>query len=153
MLVGRRLYYDRKCAKRDGLLVHRPDIGWKDPFDDLETIGTCLYYASYAGLQTVARELLAYGADVNTLKEVNLAMRLQAASWEGYEKVVQMLLERGADVNAQGVDYGNALLAASWRPHKKVVETLYWNQSCQWCFLWHRRRHQFSWETLRITGR
>ncbi|KEQ57653.1 uncharacterized protein M437DRAFT_9095, partial [Aureobasidium melanogenum CBS 110374] len=34
------------------------------------------------------------------------------ASEQGHDKIVQMLLDRGADANAQGGEYGNALLAA-----------------------------------------
>ena len=35
-----------------------------------------------------------------------------------------MLLDAEADVNAQGGDYGNALLAASEGGHEKVVQML-----------------------------
>jgi ankyrin repeat protein len=37
---------------------------------------------------------------------------------------VQLLLEQGADVNAQGGEYGNALLASSYGGHNKIVQLL-----------------------------
>lgn len=49
-------------AKRDWLMVHRPDREWEQPFEELEATGSGLYYV---GLQIVVRELLDRAADVN----------------------------------------------------------------------------------------
>ena len=119
-----------ESAKRDWLLVHRPDMRLKDPFVDLEIVGSSpyyagssLYYASYTGLQTVVRKLLICGADVEA-QGGRYGNALQAASAGGHMKVLEMLIERGADVNAQGGAYGNALQAASARGHANVVKML-----------------------------
>ncbi|KAF2022452.1 hypothetical protein EK21DRAFT_83342, partial [Setomelanomma holmii] len=40
------------------------------------------------------------------------------------EAVVKLLLDKGADVNAQGGEYGKALLAASARGDEAVVKLL-----------------------------
>ena len=45
-------------AKRDWLLVHRPDMGWKDPFDDLDEVESGLYYTSFTGLISVVSMLI-----------------------------------------------------------------------------------------------
>ena len=37
---------------------------------------------------------------------------------------MELLLDKGAEVNAQGGNYGNALLAASYRGHEHTVELL-----------------------------
>ena len=55
-------------AKRDWLLVHRPDEPWGTPFGevgDFSSVGSGLYYASYVGLVTVVSMLIERGADVN----------------------------------------------------------------------------------------
>ncbi|RPB14650.1 hypothetical protein P167DRAFT_604081 [Morchella conica CCBAS932] len=49
---------------------------------------------------------------------------LYLASQYGHEAVTYILLERGADVNAQGGEYGNALLAAAYGGHEKIVQML-----------------------------
>ena len=110
-------------AKRDWLLVHRPDMDWRPPFDDLGNIGSGLYYASFTGLISLVAMLMERGADVNA-QGGDYGNALQAASYGGYEKVVSMLIEGGADVNAEGGYYGNALQAASFWGHEKVVSML-----------------------------
>ena len=42
----------------------------------------------------------------------------------GLQKVVTKLLEAGSDINAQGGEYGSALVAASCRGHESLVRTL-----------------------------
>ena len=86
-------------AKRDWLLVHLPDGVLEGPFDDLHDVGSGLYYASLAGLQTVVWELLTCSADVNA-QGGRYGSALQAASSRGHEKVVEMLMDASADVNA-----------------------------------------------------
>ena len=110
-------------AKRDWLIVHRPNMEWKHPFDHLDNVGSSLYYASFLGLARVVRALVKQGADVDA-EGGTYGNALQAASFSGDEKVVAMLLERGADVNAQGGAYGNALQAASYWGYEKVVTML-----------------------------
>ncbi|KAG9599564.1 hypothetical protein KCU77_g3687, partial [Aureobasidium melanogenum] len=43
---------------------------------------------------------------------------------QGHDKIAQTLLDRGADMNAEGGEYGNALLAASYGGHDKIVQML-----------------------------
>ena len=108
---------------RDWLRVHEPDQTWKLSFEEMNDVGSSLYYASFIGLERVVGDLLNTDAEVNA-QGGQYGNALQAASEGGYEKVVQMLIDAGAEVNAQGGEYGSALQAASWEGHDKVVQML-----------------------------
>jgi ankyrin repeat domain-containing protein 50 len=113
-------------AKRDWLLLHRPDESWAEPFeivDDLDDLGAGLYYASYVGLAAVVSMLIDRGADVNA-DGGKFGNPLQIASTVGYDKVVSILLKHGVDVNAKKGDHDYALLIAIQQGHEKIVSML-----------------------------
>jgi hypothetical protein len=76
-----------------------------------------LYYASDAGLLTIARYLIVNGADLNA----NDGAALKAASSWGHGEVAKLLLEAGANVNARK---DPALQGASRSGHAEVVKLL-----------------------------
>lgn len=66
--------------------------------------------------------MLRLGKGVGT--DTELDGYLLTAAYEGKGHVVQMLLENGADINAQGGEYGNALLGAVCGGHETVIQML-----------------------------
>jgi hypothetical protein len=83
-----------------------------------------LHLAAFNGYEQEVRFLLSVGeTNVNTADDTS-TYPVMWASLNGHDKIVQMLLEQGADVNAQGGEYGSALLAVCSRGYEKVVLVL-----------------------------
>ncbi|KAK5720212.1 hypothetical protein LTR15_007485 [Elasticomyces elasticus] len=121
-----------ETQKRDWLFVYDPEGSAfskpfvPDPWDKLvgrTGIGTALYYAALLGLESVVRQLLSLGADINA-QGGNSGTALMVASYKGYPNIVRQLLQHRAKVNAQGEFFFNALHAASSKNHVEVVQLL-----------------------------
>ena len=94
--VGREVnLLNTETTKLDWLLVHQPDMTLENPFENLEEVGSSVYYASFVGLEKVVGVLLARGAAINA-QGGYYGNALQAASLRGHEKVVIMLSKKGA---------------------------------------------------------
>ena len=65
----------------------------------LQDVGTALYMASEYGYETVVKQLLENGAEVNAQLGRHLGTALYMASRAGPEAMVKLLLGNGADVN------------------------------------------------------
>lgn len=85
--------------------------------------GTALHTALLNGHDTIVKQLLENGADINAASLMDNTA-LYKASLNGHEAVVKRLLESGADTNVQGKYYNNALQAALARGWKTIVELL-----------------------------
>ncbi|KAM3423938.1 hypothetical protein BST61_g1332 [Cercospora zeina] len=103
-------------AMRNWLLVARTDQRGI-AFESIGELGSGIYYASFLGLDTVVRDLVERGADVDA-QAGNHGNALYAASYQGYADVVRSLLEKGADINA------GALTAAFEEGHAEIVRLL-----------------------------
>jgi hypothetical protein len=82
-----------------------------------------LYWAVHLQLANVAKELVDFGANVNTPGGV-YGNALQVACEGGNEAIVKLLLEKGANVGAQGGRLGNALQAACGGGNEAIVKLL-----------------------------
>lgn len=89
--------------------------------------GTALQAAAGEGHETIVRQLLNAGADIDAVARGQDAYStaLQQAADRGHAEIVQRLLDAGADVNiaAHGL-YGTALQAAAGAGHKIIVQQL-----------------------------
>jgi ankyrin repeat protein len=117
-----------ETAKQDWLKVYHSHSGGYQIFEDRERTGSALYYASYLGLEAVARRLLASPTtDVNAVGGT-WGTALMTASEQGYESVVRLLLECGAEFNnAVECFFSNPmtpLMMASLNGHESVVRLL-----------------------------
>ncbi|KAL8684103.1 MAG: hypothetical protein Q9224_006612, partial [Gallowayella concinna] len=68
------------------------------PVSVSDYVGTALQAASYKGCYTVARLLLASGAEVN-IRGGRYGGAMQAASSEGHDFIVELLTDNGGDLN------------------------------------------------------
>jgi ankyrin repeat protein len=111
--------------RRDWLRCHPPDFEWVNPFASelIDTSGCGLYYASFLGLESVVRELLRKGVDVNA-EGGKYGFPLQAAAVSGNLSVMQRLIDQGAEINARGGVFSNALIAATRKGYAKSVQLL-----------------------------
>ena len=66
------------------------------------------------------RELIAAGADVNTVDDDGDPL-LHEAIWRGHTQIVQILVDAGADVNTVDDDGDPLLHEAIWRGHTQTV--------------------------------
>lgn len=94
-----------ECLLQESVFGHAP-VDW-DQRNDLGH--TSLYLASFSGNVTIARVLLANGADPNT-QCGRLGNALYAACFKGHAPVVELLLQHGAAVRGPGA-FGSALEA------------------------------------------
>lgn len=84
---------------------------------------TALQVAAGLGHPSVAKQLIAAGADVNKPTKEGMTALMLAAS-VGNTDMVEMLLDAGADMELQDEDGTTALMAASFNGFADVVETL-----------------------------
>jgi len=89
-----------------------------------------LVLAAEKGYETIVRELLKNGADVNAKISVSSAAwyvgdtALIRATTNGHAGIVQALIEKGADVNAKNNIGWTALFIAAGRGHESIVRLL-----------------------------
>jgi ankyrin repeat protein len=84
---------------------------------------TALYDAIATGNESLVRQLIERGADVNARGSKNGSPLGMAVTKEN-EELVRLLIEEGADVNATGGWYGTSLIAAAHKGNLKLVELL-----------------------------
>jgi ankyrin repeat protein len=129
--------YDLRCLAQ--MAVHANDddhVGW-----------TCLHYAALRGDSSVLRDMLEYGADVNTRSEAGRTP-LAVAARAGQGHIVQQLIDANADLNAQDDISGlSPLHLAAEQHHPAIVRRLLqagarvditnqWQQTPLWLAAW-----------------
>jgi len=96
------------------------DIGNQWPGNG-QTCATALHAAAYWGRLSIAKLLLAHGANVNAISAGNRWTPLHDASYKGQVKVVRILLQNGANPDAKDKDGATPLDVCSKNSHRKTV--------------------------------
>jgi len=87
--------------------------------------GTPLHYASFFGLQDIAKDLtIEHPQDVNSPSFAEASTPLHLTSRYGHVDLARMLVERGADMSAQDKDGSTALHLASRYGHVDLARML-----------------------------
>ncbi|MCJ1387554.1 hypothetical protein MMC18_000397 [Xylographa bjoerkii] len=105
-------------------MLHDIDKPWlsSDSYGK-SSIGSPLYYASLAGLDSIVASLLQSGANPNERGGV-FGDPLQAAVYQNYPSIVCSLLEHGSDPNLWGGQMCSAFMAACIQGRKDMISIL-----------------------------
>jgi ankyrin repeat protein len=125
-------------------LEHAVSLGWQDTaiellnvdahdgsatstqHDETKSKSSALVSASTIGYESLVRQMIESGIDVNARSELGDSMSdtaLACAAEQGHIAIVKLLLEQKADVNAISAK-GDAVQRAALSGHQDVVETL-----------------------------
>jgi len=85
---------------------------------------TALYHACQDGQLDIVKLLLAKGANVNRMRDVDGITPLAIAANNGFNTVVEALCEHGVNVEARSLTSWTPLMVAASGGHCEVLETL-----------------------------
>jgi len=123
-VVSREITFLSSSVSRHAWLsIYQPDRPRQASFQQLEDVGSDLYYASVTGLQTVATKLIEAGSNIDA-EGGEYGSALGAASCRGHENIVKTLIGHGANINIRGSRHRTALHYAVLHTWRECIQML-----------------------------